>query len=864
MRRKWKYALLPMALIACVAVGCVEQNGQSIWDDEVEIEEEVKTDDEVKIEEEVKSDDEVKIEEEVKTDDEVKTEEEVKTDDEVETEEEVKSDDEVKIEEEIPVPTPTPTEYTVYFDGLSECITVTEEGTYGALPTPSKVGYTFVGWYTAEVDGTLIQEGDKVAIIQDTTLYARWSAKTFTVHFAYNDGTETSVVQIQTFDSSYLLPNEPTRTGYAFTGWFTQATGGVQITDEDVFAIAQDGLVVYAQWQATCYTLHFDGLDESVTVTYDGTYGELPTPSKVGYTFVGWYTAETGGTLIQEGDKVAITQDTTLYAHWSAAQYTVFFDGNGGCVDVESMSVTYTTAYGELPTPKRAGYLFGGWISEEHDQVTEESIVTIAASHTLTATWTEQPTTYFTREQYTSAAQTYDFTTAYTSIGNATAIFASDIPNAAVREAIADDARFGETLMRIDGSSTFTLTAFTGNEDLFSVGYTYYLTVHYYAVRCAVTDGYVSNLYASGGERQAYGAFASGLQTTTFIYTVADGDNALAFVGDDLDIYVGSITITAKEPTSLAPSYYAVTDEDMLISDGYTYDWSENNFLQLSNSSAYVEIERLADGALVKSLLDTGAYANGVALQYASTSDTAAYFIDMPDLTDGYEYTLTFTAYIVNGIETFSFLPTSERNGGSQVNSLVYAIDWTYDEESGMYTGVLRFTPPTGAVGLQMCSQGCVEAYFASIRFQKEIHFGGASGLEGGVYFDAHELNADGKGSAVSVPSQYWGNTGVYGDYALQYGVSVSSSTTFIDISALTSGATTTQVTYFYWVEKKFTGLYAKLDSKYLSLATTVGWHAETVTFTGSGSALGIFETIANNGGTSGTLYLCSVYIVTT
>ena len=54
----------------------------------------------------------------------------------------------------------------------------------------------------------------------------------------------------------------------------------------------------------------------SKTVSYGSAYGELPTPVRSGYAFAGWFTE--GGTEIKSTDTVAITQNTTLYAHWEA------------------------------------------------------------------------------------------------------------------------------------------------------------------------------------------------------------------------------------------------------------------------------------------------------------------------------------------------------------------------------------------------------------------------------------------------------------------------------------------------------------------------------------------------------------------
>ncbi len=57
--------------------------------------------------------------------------------------------------------------------------------------------------------------------------------------------------------------------------------------------------------------------DDSVTVVFGDIYGELPEPTREGYTFDGWYTAETGGTLVTSGTEVSDKDAHTLYAHWT-------------------------------------------------------------------------------------------------------------------------------------------------------------------------------------------------------------------------------------------------------------------------------------------------------------------------------------------------------------------------------------------------------------------------------------------------------------------------------------------------------------------------------------------------------------------
>lgn len=72
---------------------------------------------------------------------------------------------------------------------------------------------------------------------------------------------------------------------------------------------------------AATFTVSFNANGGSVspgskTVTYGGTYGTLPTPTRSGYSFLGWYTAATGGSKITSSSTVSITANTTLYAHW--------------------------------------------------------------------------------------------------------------------------------------------------------------------------------------------------------------------------------------------------------------------------------------------------------------------------------------------------------------------------------------------------------------------------------------------------------------------------------------------------------------------------------------------------------------------
>lgn len=131
----------------------------------------------------------------------------------------------------------------------------------------------------------------------------------------------------------------------------------------------------------------------SRTVYKSGTYGALPTPSRAGYTFAGWYTSTNGGSKISGTSIVSSASEHTLYARWIANTYNVAFNANGGNVSVSNKNVTYGSTYGGLPIPNRDYYTFNGWYtaSSGGTKITNSSNVAITSNITLYAQWTQKP-----------------------------------------------------------------------------------------------------------------------------------------------------------------------------------------------------------------------------------------------------------------------------------------------------------------------------------------------------------------------------------------------------------------------------------------------------------------------------------------
>jgi uncharacterized repeat protein (TIGR02543 family) len=134
----------------------------------------------------------------------------------------------------------------------------------------------------------------------------------------------------------------------------------------------------------------------TIAVKKGSTYGSLPTPTRSGYTFEGWYTAKSKGAKITTKTKVTTDKTHTLYAHWKETKkksFTITFDGNGDDDEVElsatQITVTEGGTYGNLPTAKRNKYKFKGWYTDPEggSQIKSSTKFTANKKQTLYAHW---------------------------------------------------------------------------------------------------------------------------------------------------------------------------------------------------------------------------------------------------------------------------------------------------------------------------------------------------------------------------------------------------------------------------------------------------------------------------------------------
>ena len=205
--------------------------------------------------------------------------------------------------------------------------------TYGQTLTlttvkPVRTGYTFLRWNTSENGtGTNYSPGASYSGNSPLTLYAIWSANSYSIKFNANGGTGTMADQGMTYGAAAnLKSNAFTRAGHSFLGWATSSAGGVVYKNgasvSNLVSTAGGSITLYAVWSINAITITFDAAinggtseETSRNINYGYAIGNLPTATRPYYKFSGWFTEPSGGTKVTAA--TTFTASTTLYAHFA-------------------------------------------------------------------------------------------------------------------------------------------------------------------------------------------------------------------------------------------------------------------------------------------------------------------------------------------------------------------------------------------------------------------------------------------------------------------------------------------------------------------------------------------------------------------
>ena len=281
--------------------------------------------------------------------------------------------------------------YTVLLDkqngsGGTSSVSVKFGSAMPSATAPTRAGYTFEGYYTSVGGkGTQYYSSSMKSLrpwniaVNNYKLYAYWSPNAYRVILNQDGGSGGSTEVYVQYGNA--MPNgltAPELNGYSFKGYYSEPDGnGTQYYNSNMVSIhnwdqASNNVTLYAYWEANQYVIKLNpnggsGGTSQITVTYgESMPGGKTKPSRTGYTFAGYGTKLHGGTLYYSATMTsnkawAETDVSVLYAQWTANNYTVTFNRNGGSGGNLSVVATYGQPMPIIDLPTRAGYNFLGY-----------------------------------------------------------------------------------------------------------------------------------------------------------------------------------------------------------------------------------------------------------------------------------------------------------------------------------------------------------------------------------------------------------------------------------------------------------------------------------------------------------------------
>ena len=331
----------------------------------------------------------------------------------------------------------------------SALLTIPKGASFVVTETAKANGYTWgkttyngkEGWCVISEDWTSktgTQPQTKYYLNSSDVVYKSSTGKVFAQEMVDGETYDNGLYNYTTFGIS--------RTGYTFKGWGTKASGGTvygqndSMTAKKLCSTIGDGdatITLYAIWEPNVLSVHYSANGGKVTLDdYTLSSGLIYKSSgskfaqtwqynvakelglvnpksfgleRTGYTFTGWGTKSTGGTIFDPNDVELLPTEinfnlkngscsTTLYAIWNVNTYTVKYNANGGTGTVSNSSHTYDTAK-TLNANKftRTGYTFLGWSTSANATVAKytdkQSVKNLTSTNggtvTLYAVWSK-------------------------------------------------------------------------------------------------------------------------------------------------------------------------------------------------------------------------------------------------------------------------------------------------------------------------------------------------------------------------------------------------------------------------------------------------------------------------------------------
>ncbi len=260
----------------------------------------------------------------------------------------------------------TPNKYDITFDVnggelLNESTVEVDFDSTITLPITTKYRHTFLGW---TYNNTLVSDEYLVTVDSNITLVAKWKQNDYFVDYELDGGTN-SKSNPTGYDSNNDIIElfDAEKEGYEFKGWYSDVLFENKV--EQIEANSSTAYTLYAKYEAKGYIITFnvDGGNpiDNLKVTYDASF-ELPTTSKSGLVFGGWYNDDV---KVYSGIWTT-TSNITLKAKWLDCDYTIDYKLNvGKNNEMNILGYDEGDLFNFLNPNNLEGYTFKGWYSDE-------------------------------------------------------------------------------------------------------------------------------------------------------------------------------------------------------------------------------------------------------------------------------------------------------------------------------------------------------------------------------------------------------------------------------------------------------------------------------------------------------------------
>ena len=276
---------------------------------------------------------------------------------------------------------------------IEQCYLTTTAGKYVATARADQV-QCLANNYCA--GGTQVNYGSTGGMQSCATGYesaagaSSCSAITYSITYNLNGGTNASSNPTKyTIETATITLAAPTKTGYTFGGWYSDAAFTTRVTQ--IVNGSTGDKTLWAKWTIDTYHINYvlnNGTnDPRNPTTFTGTDATLHIypATRTGYAMDGWNSVAIGELFAPDVDIENPYMDFDLQAQWTANTYTITLDVNGGTGGLASVTVIYDAA---LPTltklPTKANWIFQGY----YDAATGGVQYYDASGHpTSTAKW---------------------------------------------------------------------------------------------------------------------------------------------------------------------------------------------------------------------------------------------------------------------------------------------------------------------------------------------------------------------------------------------------------------------------------------------------------------------------------------------